>query len=363
MKVLGLLVLGAGAYMILGRHRCAASERAGAVAGALRERTERVPADVGGRRARDGRREVRRRRGQEGAEPVRAEGRRPGRRPLRDRGGLLSASGRRRPGQGIGRPGGSTPGVDHARLPRAARAARTPDGGRGLPARTQRRERPRLADPGQERLLGVRGWEAPSKRSSRGRADDPNHGDPRDARRRRGGDAPSRSSSGASRAVNEVRHEATAPRLQARGDAAAAMGDMTRAEQYFVAALAAGGDPRVLTRRLLVVCVADERYPAAASYGEDYLRTPPRGHRGPLRGRDGLHRPRRQSSTRATNSHECSSSAPDLADAHYALATVLRAAGRLDRRRRPAVPRVHPPSAPRDRTPRRPRASLLKSVP
>lgn len=161
--------------------------------------------------------------------------------------------------------------------------------------------------------------------------------------------------------VNEVRHEATAPRLQARGDAAAAMGDMTRAEQYFMAALAAGGDPRVLTRRLLVVCVADERYPAAASHGEDYLRTHPAdtevryavatvyiGLGDSEHARDELERVLVER--------------PDLADAHYALATVLRQQGDsivdADRQFREYI-RLRPEGPYADAA----RASLLKSVP
>ena len=123
-----------------------------------------------------------------------------------------------------------------------------------------------------------------------------------------------------------IRRETTPERLQARGEAAAMGGDLTRAEQYFVAALKAGGDERILTKRLLVVCVTDGRYPAAASYGEDYLRRHPGDTEvryalstvyvglGDLeRARDGLRRVVEER--------------PDIADAHYALASVLRDAG------------------------------------
>ena len=72
-----------------------------------------------------------------------------------------------------------------------------------------------------------------------------------------------------------LRKESTAHVLIEHGDAAAAIGDMTRAEQYFVAALKAGGDEPEIVRRLLVVCVADQRYPAAAEYAEQYLRRHP----------------------------------------------------------------------------------------
>lgn len=73
-----------------------------------------------------------------------------------------------------------------------------------------------------------------------------------------------------------LRKESTAHVLVEHGDAAAAIGDMTRAEQYYVSARKAGGDEREIVRRLLVVCVSDQRYPAAAEYAEQYL------HRYPL---------------------------------------------------------------------------------
>jgi tetratricopeptide (TPR) repeat protein len=123
-----------------------------------------------------------------------------------------------------------------------------------------------------------------------------------------------------------MQQESTPERLQARGEAAASVGDLTRAEQYFVAAMKAGGDERLLTTRLLVVCVTDSRYPAAASYGEDYLRRHPNDPEiryavstvyvglGDLdRARDGL--------------RQVVAARPDIADAHYALASVLRDSG------------------------------------
>src|SRR5438105_3477057 len=61
-----------------------------------------------------------------------------------------------------------------------------------------------------------------------------------------------------------IRSESSLKQLIERGEASAAIGDMTRAEQYFVAALKAGGNERGLVQRLLVVCVADQRYPVAA---------------------------------------------------------------------------------------------------
>jgi tetratricopeptide (TPR) repeat protein len=123
-----------------------------------------------------------------------------------------------------------------------------------------------------------------------------------------------------------IERETTPIRLQRRGEAAAMGGDFTRAEQYFVAAIKAGGDQRLLTKRLIVVCVNDARYPAAASYGEDYLRAHPSdtdvryaiatvyiGVGELAHARDEL--------TRVVHER------PEIADAHYALASVLREQG------------------------------------
>jgi Tfp pilus assembly protein PilF len=75
--------------------------------------------------------------------------------------------------------------------------------------------------------------------------------------------------------ANVVERETTVPRLVARGDTYAGVGDMTRAEQYYATALAAGGDHAALVRKLVRVCANDRRYRAAIVYAEDYLRTHP----------------------------------------------------------------------------------------
>ena len=72
-----------------------------------------------------------------------------------------------------------------------------------------------------------------------------------------------------------LRKESSAAELQRRGEVCARLGDLTRAEQYLVAALKAGGDEKHVTERLLVVCVADQRYPAAVEYAERYLQRHP----------------------------------------------------------------------------------------
>jgi tetratricopeptide (TPR) repeat protein len=123
-----------------------------------------------------------------------------------------------------------------------------------------------------------------------------------------------------------IERETTPARLQNRGEGAAMAGDFTRAEQYFVAAIRAGGDQRVLTKRLLVVCVNDGRFPAAVSYGEDYLREHPtdtdiRYAVATVYAATGELLHARDELTRVVQER------PDIADAHYALASVLRQQG------------------------------------
>ncbi len=77
------------------------------------------------------------------------------------------------------------------------------------------------------------------------------------------------------RGVEAMRAESSPQQLAARGDAFAAVGDMTRAEQYFVAALRSGAEPARLVRRLIAVCAADGRYPVALEYADEYLRKHP----------------------------------------------------------------------------------------
>ena len=75
-----------------------------------------------------------------------------------------------------------------------------------------------------------------------------------------------------------VRRESTPKVLLQRGEGFAAVGDSTRAEQYYAAALAGGGDPHLLVRRLIRVCVSGQRYRAALAYAEDYLLRCPTDH-------------------------------------------------------------------------------------
>ena len=119
----------------------------------------------------------------------------------------------------------------------------------------------------------------------------------------------------------------TAPdQLAARGDAFASVGDMTRAEQYFVAALRSGGDPGRLTRRLIAVCVADGRYPVALEYADEHLRKHPadvdvRFAAAMLRSASGDDKRAREELALVL------AAKPGFADAHYALALMDKGKG------------------------------------
>jgi tetratricopeptide (TPR) repeat protein len=130
----------------------------------------------------------------------------------------------------------------------------------------------------------------------------------------------------AQREREALHNESSSRELMARGDASAAIGDMVRAEQYFVSALKAGGDEHKLVRRLLVVCSADERYPAAAEYAEQYLHRRPsdidiRFAAASLQAAVGDTRRARDLLDSVIRER------PDWAEAHYALASMMRANG------------------------------------
>ncbi|OJY30434.1 MAG: hypothetical protein BGO98_27320 [Myxococcales bacterium 68-20] len=128
------------------------------------------------------------------------------------------------------------------------------------------------------------------------------------------------------RGIETMRRESNPTELSSRGEAFAALGDMTRAEQYFVAALKAGGEPGALVRRLVAVCVADGRYPVAIEYAEDYLRNHPRDVdvryvMATMRAALG------DASGAKDELRMVLAAKPNLADAHYALAQIARTEG------------------------------------
>jgi len=65
--------------------------------------------------------------------------------------------------------------------------------------------------------------------------------------------------------------ESSGPALLNKARASTAMGDYSRAEQYYAAALRAGAPEKTVVERMIEVCVADQRYPAAVEHAEQYL--------------------------------------------------------------------------------------------
>lgn len=123
--------------------------------------------------------------------------------------------------------------------------------------------------------------------------------------------------------VHTFQKEQAPAKLAARGRAFAALGDTTRAREYFDAALEAGGDDRELTPLLLGVCVRDGRYRLAIDYAERYVRKHPRDLRmrfvlGTLKA--GVGEPLAAESELS----KVIEASPDNPDAHYALAVLLR---------------------------------------
>ena len=123
--------------------------------------------------------------------------------------------------------------------------------------------------------------------------------------------------------VHTFQNEQAPAKLTARGRAFAAIGDTTRAREYFDAALEAGGDDRELTPLLLGVCVRDGRYRLAIDYAERYVRKHPRDERmrfvlGTLRAGVGEPLAAEVELTRVVEA------SPKNPEAHYALAVLLR---------------------------------------
>ena len=124
----------------------------------------------------------------------------------------------------------------------------------------------------------------------------------------------------------ELKREVAPQELMRKGDASASLGDMTRAEQYYVMAQRAGADEHQIVQRLLVACVADQRYPVALEDAERHLRR----HPGDVEVRFAT------ASLRAALGDltiardlmlEVLREQPAWAEAHYALGSVLRQMG------------------------------------
>ncbi|MBX3186202.1 MAG: tetratricopeptide repeat protein [Labilithrix sp.] len=160
--------------------------------------------------------------------------------------------------------------------------------------------------------------------------------------------------------VEAMKAESTPEHLVASGDAYASVGDMTRAEQYFVAALRSGGEHDKLVRRLIAVCVSDSRYPVALDYADEYLRKHPadvdvRYAAATLRVAVGDDKRAREELARVFAAR------PDHAEGHYLLALVEKGGG--DVMAADAQFRAYLTAAPDGEHAEVARANLMRSVP
>jgi Flp pilus assembly protein TadD len=114
--------------------------------------------------------------------------------------------------------------------------------------------------------------------------------------------------------------------LVAQGNVAAALGDLTRAEQYFVTALRAGADEQRILMRLLRVCVSDRRYAVAASYAEQYLYRHP-GDAVISHAAATLHLALGEHARALELLTRVVAAQPEWAEPHFALASLLRERG------------------------------------
>jgi tetratricopeptide (TPR) repeat protein len=129
------------------------------------------------------------------------------------------------------------------------------------------------------------------------------------------------------RTYAEMRKQQTPEKLIEQGKGFAALGDTTRAEQYFSAALNAGGDEAVITPLVVSVCVRDGRYELAIEYARRYTQKHPNDVRmryllGTLYGAIGdVAHARSELEFVVTNK-------PDAAEPHWALGKLLHDEGK-----------------------------------
>lgn len=115
-------------------------------------------------------------------------------------------------------------------------------------------------------------------------------------------------------------------RLVEIGKGFASIGDNTRAEEYFAAAIDQGADEHEILPLLLRVCVLDGRYRSAIQYAENHLRKSPRDVNtrfvvGSLYSAVGEVDKARESYEKVLEVE------PSNADAHFAMAVLLRDTG------------------------------------
>jgi tetratricopeptide (TPR) repeat protein len=125
------------------------------------------------------------------------------------------------------------------------------------------------------------------------------------------------------RNIEKIQEESTAEKLLARGRAFAQVGDTTRAEQYFAAALEQGADPKQTLPLLLDVCLSEGRYRVALDYAEPQLKKHPEDFR--LRFVvASLYATIGETEHAIDELREVARTRPEHAEAHFALAKLLR---------------------------------------
>jgi tetratricopeptide (TPR) repeat protein len=123
--------------------------------------------------------------------------------------------------------------------------------------------------------------------------------------------------------LNTFKREQNPERLYDYGRAYAQVGDLTRAEQYLAASIAAGGDSRKILPLLIRVCIQDGRYRVAIRYAEEYLHD----HPGDYRSRfvlGTLYSAVGDGDDARKNFEQVLERSPEDADAHFALAVLMR---------------------------------------
>ena len=160
--------------------------------------------------------------------------------------------------------------------------------------------------------------------------------------------------------VRTFKSEQKPDKLVAEARAFWRVGDLTRAEEYFAAAIESGGDEAKIIPQLLSVCVQDGRYRVAITYAENHLRRHPndvnaRFVLGTLYAAVG------EVPEARTELERVVAARPAEAQAHFALAVLIRDQG--NRAEADRHFREYLRLAPQGQHAEEARASLLQTVP
>lgn len=123
--------------------------------------------------------------------------------------------------------------------------------------------------------------------------------------------------------VQIVKEENTPDKLFERGKAFHSVGDLTRAEQYYVAAMQQGAPEQKVLPLLMRVCIDSSRYQVAIEYALPVLKKHPQDFRLRLLVAS-LYSAIGQPAVAREHYEKVIEQSPDDAMAHYALAVILR---------------------------------------